>query len=237
MSTFVLIHGATMGGWCWYKVVPLLEQHGHTVIAPDLPSHGRDKTPLAAVSLQAYVDCVCQILDAQREPVILVGHSMGGAVITQVAEERPEKIKVLVYVAAPVLQNGESLMDVLPRDTESLVSSSLIFAPDHSYATGREESIKEAFCGDAAEEDLVLVKALQVPQATAPLSAPVHTSAANFGRVRRVYIECLRDRAVTPAFQKKLYTAFPCEKVLSLDTSHTPFFAAPGELAAHLMTV
>ena len=75
MSTFVLIHGARHGGWCWYKVVPLLEKRGHTVLAPDLPSHGRDKTSISDVSLQTYVDGVCQILDAQREPVILVGHS------------------------------------------------------------------------------------------------------------------------------------------------------------------
>lgn len=78
MSTFVLIHGAAHGGWCWYKVVPLLEKQGHTVLAPDLPSHGRDKTPLAAVTLQLYVDSVCKLLDEQQEPVILVGHSMGG---------------------------------------------------------------------------------------------------------------------------------------------------------------
>ena len=55
MSTFVLIHGGWHGGWCWYKVIPLLEKKGHTVVAPDLPSYGRDKTPLSAVSLQAYV--------------------------------------------------------------------------------------------------------------------------------------------------------------------------------------
>jgi pimeloyl-ACP methyl ester carboxylesterase len=162
---------------------------------------------------------------------------MGGAIITQVAESRPEKIKVLVYLAAPLLQNDESILQVLQQDTESRAPASLVFAPDHSYVTAREESIKETVCEDATEEDLALVKALHVPQAVAPLSTPVHTSAANFGRLRRVYIECLQDRSVTPAFQKKLYTAFPCEKVLSLDTSHTPFFSAPRELAAHLMSL
>jgi len=78
MSTFVLIHGGCHGAWCWYKVVPALEKQGHTVIAPDLPSHGRDKTPVSAVTLQAYVDAVCSLIDVRREPVVLVGHSMGG---------------------------------------------------------------------------------------------------------------------------------------------------------------
>lgn len=55
MSIFVLIHGAWFGAWRWSKVLPRLEQQGHTVVVPDLSSHGREKTPLAAVSLPAYV--------------------------------------------------------------------------------------------------------------------------------------------------------------------------------------
>lgn len=74
MTTFVLIHGAWHGGWCWDKVVPLLEQAGHVAVAPDLPSHGADRTPVAEVTLDAYVARVCEILDAQPEPVVLLGH-------------------------------------------------------------------------------------------------------------------------------------------------------------------
>ena len=81
MATFVLIHGAWHGGWCWRKVVPHLEAAGHTVIAPDLPSHGDDPTPAAEVTLDDYVRRVCEILDAQDEPVVLVGHSMGGLLV------------------------------------------------------------------------------------------------------------------------------------------------------------
>jgi pimeloyl-ACP methyl ester carboxylesterase len=237
MSTFVLIHGASHGGWCWYKVVPLLERQGHTVVAPDLPSHGRDKTPLSAVSLQAYVDSVCNVLDAQREPVILVGHSMGGGIITQVAEYRPDKIKTLVYVTAPLLKNGEAMFPVVQQDTESFLLPKVEISADQSVMIFREEILKEAFYADCADEDVALAKLLLVPQALAPGVTPLQTSADNFGRVPRVYIECLRDRALTPSFQKKLYTALPCQKVIAMDTSHSPFFSAPGELAAHLMAL
>ena len=65
MSTYVLIHGAWQGSWCWDKVVPLLKQAGHSVEAPDLPRHGQDKTPLPEVILQAYTTRVCETLDAQ----------------------------------------------------------------------------------------------------------------------------------------------------------------------------
>lgn len=70
MTTFILIHGASHGGWCWDKVVPLLEALGHTAIAPDLPGHGSDTTPAGEVTLQGYVDRVCSLLGSQRVPVV-----------------------------------------------------------------------------------------------------------------------------------------------------------------------
>jgi pimeloyl-ACP methyl ester carboxylesterase len=92
MSACVLVHGAWHGGWCWDKVVRLLNKEGHRVEAPDLPGHGKNKAPIPEVSLQAYSDSICKILDAQSQPVILIGHSMGGVVISQAAEYRPERI-------------------------------------------------------------------------------------------------------------------------------------------------
>jgi pimeloyl-ACP methyl ester carboxylesterase len=217
--------------------VALLEKQGHTVVAPDLPSHGRDKTPLSAVTLPVYVDSVCQVLDAQRELVVLVGHSMGGGIITQVAEYRPEKIKTLVYLAAALPRNGESMLQAVQQDTESLVVPNFVLSADQSSATFRAEDLREAFYADCSDEDVALARAMLVPQALAPPGTPVHTSAANFGRVPRVYIECLRDRALTPSFQKKLYTALPCQKVITMNTSHSPFFSAPEELVTHLASL
>src|SRR5258708_26771291 len=102
MSTYLLIHGAWHGAWCWRNVIPQLTWTGHTVIAPDLPGHGDDLTPLACVTLESYVQAVTNLLDALplEEQVILVGHSFGGIVISQVAEERPERIQCLVYLSA-----------------------------------------------------------------------------------------------------------------------------------------
>ncbi|WP_413467230.1 alpha/beta fold hydrolase [Pleurocapsa sp. FMAR1] len=93
MSIYILIHGSWHGSWCWNKVATLLEQAGHKAIAPDLPSHGDDRTPIFEVTLQSYEDRVCEVVKAQTEPVILVGHSMAGIVITQAAEQCPAKIE------------------------------------------------------------------------------------------------------------------------------------------------
>jgi pimeloyl-ACP methyl ester carboxylesterase len=234
MSTFVLIHGGCHGAWCWYKVVPLLEQRGHTVIAPDLPGHGRDKTPVSDVTFEAYVGKVCHILDAQPEPVVLVGHSMGGGVITQTAEYRPDKIKTLVYLTALLPANGESMGQVLRRNTASILPSNVVPAVEPGATMIREEVLAAGFYNDCSAEDVALAKLLLVPQATASLRARLQTSAANFGRIPRVYIECLRDQAHSLAFQRSVYPTFPGQRVIAMDTSHSPFFSAPGELAAHL---
>lgn len=237
MATYVLIHGAWHGGWCWDKVVPLLRKKGHKVEAPDLPGHGKDKTPIREVSLQGYADRVCKVLDAQSEPVILLGHSMGGIVISQTAEYRPEKIKTLVYLTAFLLQNGEFMLQVGGGDTEALVLPNLVMAEDQSFATVKEEAIKQVFYGDCSDEDVSRAKKLLVPQAAAPFGTPINITEKNFGRIPRVYIECLRDRAISPSVQKKMYETLPCRKVVSMDTSHSPFFSAPEALVDHLVSL
>lgn len=237
MSSYVLVHGAWHGGWCWDKVVPLLEKKGHKVEAPDLPGHGKDRTPISEISLQAYADHICGILDAQPEPVILVGHSMGGAVIAQAGEYRPRKIKFLIYVTAYLLQDGEFMMQVFVQDTESSLGLAIIVAENQTYMTLRDDTVKEVFYGDCSDLDVARAKSLFVPQALAPFATPVITTEENFGRLPRVYIECLRDRVVSPSVQKKMYTALPCKKVISMDTSHWPFLSAPEDLVTHLTSL
>ena len=154
MSTYVLVHGAWHGAWCWYKVASRLRRAGHTVIAPDLAGLGKDKTPIAEVSLERWTEDICEIVDAASEPVILVGHSRGGIVISQVAERRPDKLAVLVYLAAFLLRDGETLLQVAQIDGTSLVLPNLLVASDGTYSTVREDALKEVFYGECPDEDL-----------------------------------------------------------------------------------
>src|SRR5213594_427487 len=94
---FVLIHGAWHGAWCWYEIVAGLEEAGQRATALDLPSGGIDGSPPDTVTLEAQADRVIAFLDSLSEPVVLVGHSAGGAVISMVAEARPQKVEKLVY--------------------------------------------------------------------------------------------------------------------------------------------
>jgi pimeloyl-ACP methyl ester carboxylesterase len=237
MSTYILIHGSWHGAWCWYKIIPLLEQAGHKAIALDLPGHGRDWTAARNVSMQSYVDSVCKILDAQPEPVILVGHSRGGIVISQTAEQRPEKIRTLVYLAAFLIPNGEAMLPTALSDTESLIVSNLVVNEEQGYHMLKAEAFREALYADCSEEDVALATALLTPEPNAPVAMPLNLSDEKFGRVGRVYIETLQDKGVTPTLQKKMYTASSCQKVISMETSHSPFLSAPEKLVSHLASL
>jgi pimeloyl-ACP methyl ester carboxylesterase len=233
----VLIHGAWHGGWCWHKVVARLRHAGQRAVAPDLPSLGRDRTPVAHVSLQSWTESVCRALDAEVEPVILVGHSRAGAVISQAAEARPEKVRVLVYLAGYLLADGESVSGTAKEDSQSLVGPNMQISQDRVSWGLRDAAVRDALYGECADEDVVLAQSLLAPEAVAPLTTPIRVSAQNFARVPRVYIECLRDRAVSLSEQRRMVSATPCRQVISMDTDHSPFFSAPDELTAHLLAL
>src|SRR5688500_1551345 len=148
MTTFVLIHGGWAGGWTWERVAPLLEAAGHRAVAPDLPGHGSDRTPISEITLERYVDRVLEALDAAAEPVVLVGHSSGGVVITQAAERRPEKVRRLVYLCAYLPGDGQSLFDLGQADADGLILPNLVVSEDRSSARVKDEVLREALFAD-----------------------------------------------------------------------------------------
>lgn len=236
-NTYVLVHGAFQGAWAWQKVTPLLEQEGHTVVTVELPSHGADTTAFSQASLDSYTQAVVKALDAQQGPVILVGHSMGGTVISNAIEARPDKVAKAVYVAAYLLKDGENLLDTANTDSESQLGANLVFENDGATASVKPEAVTDIFCADCAEPEKSLIRSHPSSEPLAPLTQPVKVTDANFGRVPRYYIETTQDRAVGNALQKRMYTATPVEKVFTLDTSHSPFLSQPSTLATHLLSL
>ena len=119
MATFVLVHGAWHGGWCWRKVAPLLRRAGAAVYAPTLSglggrAHLRSRMPAAAFDLDLHIADIVGLLEAEElEQVTLVGHAYAGMVISGAAELCPQRLAHLVYLNGVVPQNGESMADQL----------------------------------------------------------------------------------------------------------------------------
>jgi len=237
MATYVLIHGAWFGAWCWNSTKVLLEQAGHTAIAIDLPGHGDDQTPVADITLDTLVDRIGQTLAAQTVPVILVGHSMGGIVLSQTAEKYPDNIERLVYVAAYLLQTGESLFQVSTTDADSKIGPYLLPDPEKGQIGIRPEALKDIFLHDCPEAVVVEAESRLRPDLIVPQTTPLRLTEANFGRVPRTYITTKLDRVISPKLQQQMFTALPCDRVLEIDTGHSPFAAAPDKLVALLYTL
>jgi pimeloyl-ACP methyl ester carboxylesterase len=233
LATYVLISGAWHAGWCWERVRPLLEAKGHTTLAPDLLGMGADKTPLAEVSLARWADQIADLINRQAEPVILVGHSRGGIVISETAERVPGRIKTLVYVSALLTRSGESGMDAMAGGTpEGLVNDTTI-GPDGVATIGAQDAVKWLY-GTTAPEWAERAVSRMTPEPMATVATPLKLSDAGFGSVRRAFIECARDATMPLAAQRLLQQALPCDPVFILDTDHSPFYSDPDGLADHL---
>lgn len=237
MKTFILIHGSWHSSWNWYKVIPILEKQGHKVIAIDLPGMGRDKTPIKEVKLQTTVQGICNLIDTIENKVILVGHSKNGIVISQVAEYRPEKIEKLIYLAAYLIPNGKTQSEYSSQDINGVLKPYVTKHPELNAHTLQSEIYTEGLYHDCDENITELAKLLLSHETAESGITPLQLTEENYGSVARFYIECTEDKAVTPFIQKKMYTETVCEKVYSMQTSHSPFFSKPQELCTIFLEI
>ena len=233
MSRFVLVHGAMGGAWIWERLTPELQAAGHTVQAIDLPGAGADATPVADVSLDAYAERICAALAEEPEPAVLVGSSMGGVAITQAAARCPERISLLVYVAAFLPSAGQSLLDLtqLPEGADDQVQANLVVTGEPPVATLPAEAARTVVFGDCSGDLAAWGVDRLGAQALAPFTAPVDSVDQ---AVPRAYVLCTRDRAIPPPLQRRMIAENPCVDVVELDTDHSPMLSATSELAAAL---
>jgi len=238
MARIVLVHGAFAGAWCWEPVLPGLRAAGHTVDTLDLPGSGEDRTPVAEITLDAYAERVCEVL-AAGPPAVLAGHSMGGMVVTQAAERCPGQISLLIYVAAFLPGDGQSLLDLTayPEAADDQVQANLVIDGDPPVATMPVAAARGALFGCCDDEQAAWGVAQLRGQPVVPFGQPVSLGdppAAAFAALGRAYITCLRDRAIPPAMQRRMFEAAGCDPVIEIDTDHSPWISRTDELVAAL---
>jgi pimeloyl-ACP methyl ester carboxylesterase len=264
---FVLLHGAWHGAWAWDPVAPLLEARGHSVHAPDLPGAGAnaripqaflrrpldaeafatEPSPNASVTQDDRTRAVAEIIRrAAREagqPVILVGHSLGGLTVTAAAEAAPEDVAAVVYVAALMLPPGVSGQTQLghPAWADALVMTLVKGDPaqlgafrldPRSEDADYRDRFKAALYGDI--DDAVfrsMLPRLHPDEPVCMLATQTVSTAERFGRIPRHYVRCVDDRAVPFAAQNLMISDLEAHygptRIHTLETSHSPFVSQP----------
>ncbi len=230
MKTFILIHGSWHSAWNWHKVIPILEKEGNCVKAIDLPGMGRDKTQITEVKFETTVQKIGALIDQIKGKVILVGHSKNGTIISQVAEYWPHKIEKLIYLAAYLIPSGSTQSTYSALDTNGVLKPYVTKFPELNAHILQTKIYKEGLYHDCEDTITELAKLLLSHEPMESANAVLQLTENNFGSVRRFYIECTEDRAVTPFIQQKMYTETKCEKVYTMHTSHSPFFSKPEQL-------
>lgn len=233
MARLILVHGAFAGAWKWGRLVEPLQAAGHTVEAMDLPGSGVDQTPLAEVTLDAYVDRVAAQLAERPEPAVLVASSMGGVVCTQTAARHPEMVAGIVYVAAFVPQDGQSLLDLTqyPEGADDEIQANLQVEGEPPAGTLSSEASRSAEYLETSDEDFDWAYPQHRAQAVAPFTQPVQIPEGTFELIPRAYVRCTLDHSIPPALQRRMAAENGIEAVIEIETDHSPMLSRTLELA------
>ncbi|MDT8911414.1 alpha/beta hydrolase [Amycolatopsis sp. PS_44_ISF1] len=237
VSTFLLVHGAWHGGWCWERVIPRLESAGHRVLAPSLTGYGDQAHLLGPeVGLETHVDDVVTLIETEdlRE-VILVGHSYAGMVISAVVNRVPERIAQLVYLDAMLPRDGETAVDAQP------VSQRLI---DQAVDGWRippmpEQPAPFGLFGVTDPDDLAWLRGKLTDQPVLCLRQPVRLDNRAADVVPRTHIRCVGARPAgiverpIPEVQPNGSPA----RVWELPTGHDCMITEPAKLTELLLKV
>ncbi len=228
--TYVLVHGAFADESSWGFVKNPLAVHANVEVV-NLPGHGIDLTPAAKLAFTDYVNAVSKVIKQHPGKVILVGHSMAGLIISQVAENMPSKINKLVYVSGYLPQNLSSLQSLAAEDKQSMVGSIMQFSADGSSVTLKKDVLPKAICDDCSPEFKDILVKYHKAEPLAPFAQKLTLTKSNFGSIPKYYISTSKDNAVGYELQQSMIKRNgTIKKVYELPTSHLPFITMPGEV-------
>jgi len=225
-STYVLVHGATAGGWVWPPIPAMLRQAGHRVCTPTLTGLGERAHLISPdIGLNTHIDDIVGVFTYEDlRDVILVGHSYGGAVVTGAAEKIPERIRQLVYLDALIPEDGQAVINLYPHDIAELLSQYVKTGGDGWRYPPPEPKGDPRFADHPARtmfEPLIITN----PRARS---------------IPRAYIYCTDKGDAGPQHQGIIQTAARVRAAgwpfYEIKTGHHPMQTAPEELARILLS-
>jgi pimeloyl-ACP methyl ester carboxylesterase len=275
---FVLIHGGWHNHSAWDRVTPILEANGFAALTLDLPGAGvnaiaptslglrpfdpaafaAERSPIAGVTqeerTQALVALVKKAASLSDGKVILVGHSAGGMTISAVAEQVPNLLLAVVYLAGFMVPNGMPLLAMLQHESLSSALAPGLFVGDpaaigatriHVGSTDQayRSLLKAAFYDDVSESEFAhAASQLHCDEPNAGALAPSEITSGRFGAVPRHYIRCTRDRAIPLTGQNHMIATVDAAiggktTIHTLESSHSPFLSQPAALSKILIDI
>ncbi|MFT3854616.1 MAG: alpha/beta fold hydrolase [Ilumatobacteraceae bacterium] len=219
--SYVLVHGICHGAWCWDTTVDALRRAGHRAVAVDLP----------LTSLEVDAQCVRDVLDGLERPVVLVGHSYGGLVISRAAGGRTD-VDALVYVAAVMLAADDILRERAAETPAVPLSSMATFTDDGHIVVAPPAA---AHCFYNACDPEVAEAAARRLRPTASECLDRGPGAEPWRTIPSTYLVCTQDRAIHPQLQARMATR--AGTVVTYDTDHSPFLSIPERFVADLLDV
>jgi pimeloyl-ACP methyl ester carboxylesterase len=232
MATFILLHGAWHGGWCWRRVATRLRLEGHEVFTPTftgLSDRAHLLSPL--VGLSTHIEDVVNLIDAEGlTDVILVGHSYAGMVVSGVAEQRPESLRVRIHLDAFVPNDGDAAIGLLPEKVAEHYYEA-VAGPGFGWLIPKRSL---EVLGVTAEEDLAWLTPRLTPHPWATYAQIVSLSTRE-AAVPGAFIECVSwMRVFQSQAERARKRGWP---TYELQTGHEAMVTAPSELSKLLATI
>ncbi|MGA2305356.1 MAG: alpha/beta fold hydrolase [Acidimicrobiales bacterium] len=235
-KTFVLVHGGGHGGWCWQRMASVLRNRGHQVWTPTLTGFGeRHHLDHGQVTFDTMVTDVAAVLEFEDlHDVVLVGHSMGGVIVPRVAEVSIERVARVVFMAAVVLNDGETLLEAVPATPA--VSRAVTIAEDGTAVTDHALLV-DALLPEASSADRAWVLERHLSYPPAALVEPGRLSQFLELGLPTGYVVATEDLLVPPTLARTFARRLPGVAVAEVAAGHDLMLTRPEESATALERV
>jgi len=234
MTNYLLIHGAMRGAWLWDRVMPILMKEGANPIAIDLPGHGDRVSQGSFATMSTYIDDVIDFIRKENlKDLVLVGHSMSGIVISKVAEEVPERVKHLVFLAAVVPKNNEALIDLLTKERQETLSK---LHGKVKEVFGTLDQLRPMYFTDIEGEEKEFYLRQLTPQPLAVFFEKIHFKQFPDISIPKTYILGLKDKSLPPELTRRFAERLGVTPV-EIEAGHDMMVSRPGEVAKILLSL
>ena len=226
---FVLIHGAWHGGWVWDGVVKALQEAGHTAEAPTCPGHnpGDDRSK---ITFQNYADAIVSVLKAQKQPVILTGHSSAGFMMQAAAPLAADKIERIIFHNAFILPDNTAQFDLVPPEVAQGMTAAAGASPDNCVPVD-EGFVRNVLMADAPKEVQDGLVAKLTPQPLALFTTKVGTSAFSKLDLPKSVVFCKDDISLPPGAFLGMAQALGEHKLVEIPGGHENLYVNPSAVA------